>query len=251
MKPYRFDTPTRNNREQDFLARLETAAQESQTSFVEKAMNFALWAPRQNVARFLAQWHIFREHIVHVQGSIIECGVAFGGGIGAWSQFASILEPSNHTRRVIGFDTFEGFPGMAPEDDKAESHLNYQGGMAAPVEDEIRALAKLHDQNRPVGHIPRVELVKGDACQTIPEYVNNNPHLLVAALVLDFDIFEPTRRALEVFLDRMPLGGVIIFDELGVRDWPGETQAALPYLKGLRVRRLPFTSTISYAVVGE
>lgn len=250
-KPYRFDTPTRNNREVDFLAKLEGEAQGSQTSFVEKAMNFALWAPRQNVARFLAQWHIYREHIVGVQGSIIECGVAFGGGVGAWSHFASILEPSNHTRRVIGFDTFEGFPAMAPQDEKAESHLNYSGGMAAPVHDEIAALAKLHDQNRPVGHIPRVELVKGDACETINQYLIDNPHLVVAALVLDFDIYEPTKEALRLFLPRMPKGGVIVFDELGVRDWPGETQAVLPYLNDLRVRRLPFTSTISYAVVGE
>ena len=249
--PHRFEMPTRTGRERDFLANLEVAARNSQTSYVEKFANFPLWAPRQNVARFLAQWHVYREHILHVHGSIIECGVAFGSGLAAWAHFASIMEPANHTRRVIGFDTFSGFPGMAKEDDRAESKLNHAGGMAAPVDDEIAHLAMLHDHNRPNGHIPRVELVKGDACQTIREFVERTPSLVVAALVLDFDIYEPTKVALDVFMHRMPKGSVVIWDELGVRDWPGETLATLPYLRDFRIRRLPFTSTMSYAVVGE
>lgn len=246
---YRFELPTRTQKERDFLGHLESVARRSRTTNVERFMNFPLWAPQQNVARFLAQHQIYREHILPVQGSIVECGVAFGSGIMAWSHFATIFEPVNHVRRVIGFDTFEGFPGMAKQDEKAESQLNYAGGMAIPVEDEIAALAVLHDTNRPVGHIPRIELVKGDACETMPKYREQNPHLVVAALVLDFDIYEPTKVALETFLPLMPKGAVVIFDELGVRDWPGETQAALPYLRSLRVRRLPFASTISYAVL--
>lgn len=247
--PHRFEMPTRTVGEQDFLVRLEELAQQSQTSFVEKAANFPLWAPRQNVARFLAQWEIYREHVLPVHGSIIEGGVAFGGGLMAWAHFASILEPVNHTRRVIGFDTFSGFPSMAKEDERAESGLAYAGGMAAPVDAEIARLAELHDTNRAVGHIPRVELVKGDAFQTIPAFVKANPHLVVALLTLDFDIFAPTLIALESFLPLMPKGAVVVFDELNCKDWPGETQAALNLLPRMRLRRFPWASTISYAVM--
>jgi cephalosporin hydroxylase len=245
---YRFNLPTRTEKERWFLGRLEELAQQSQTTNVERFMNAALWMPRQNLARLMAQWEIY-QRVLEVHGSVIECGVAFGGGLLAWAHFASILEPVNHTRRVIGFDTFSGFPGMAKEDELAESGLAYAGGMAAPVEAEIAQLAELHDTNRAVGHISRVELVKGDACETIPRYVRENPHLIVALLVLDFDIYAPTAVALRTFLPLMPKGAVIVADELNCKDWPGETQAVLEFAPSLRLRRFPWVSTMSYAVL--
>lgn len=223
-------------------------AQASQTTNVERFVNFPLWSPRQNVARFLAQWEIY-QHVLNIHGSIVEGGVAFGGGLMAWAHFASILEPVNHVRRVIGFDTFAGFPGMAEQDARAESGLAYTGGMAAPVDEEIAHLAEIHDLNRPLGHIPRIELVKGDACETIPRYVRENPHLVVALLVLDFDIYDPTAAALEYFVPLMPRGAVIVFDELGCKDWPGETRAAQELIPTLRLQRFPWVSTMSYAVI--
>ena len=232
-----------------FCQNLNVKAHPSKTTNVERFANFPLWAPRQNVARFLAQWEIYREHVVNVHGSIIEGGVAFGGGLMAWAHFASILEPVNHSRRIVGLDTFEGFPGMSEHDALAESGLAYAGGMAAPVQQEIAALAALHDTNRAVGHIERIELVRGDACDTIPAFVEANPHLVVAALVLDFDIYPPTAVALRHFVPLMPRGGVIVFDELNCKDWPGETTAARDILSSLRLRRFPWCSTLSYAVM--
>lgn len=251
-KPYRFDLPTRTPREQDFLADLDQAARDSRTTNAERFMHFPLWAPRQAIARFLAQWELFKL-VQGVHGSVVECGVAFGGGLMAWAHFLSIAEPVAHTRRVIGFDTFEGFPEMAAADAGAESGLAYSGGMAIPLEDEIAKLAFIHDGNRAVGHIPRVELVKGDACATIPAYVAANQHLVVSALVLDFDIYEPTRVALEHLLPLVPKGGIVAFDEVNCKDWPGETRAVREsgLLDRYRLRRCAFTSTMSYVVVGE
>lgn len=250
-KPYRFATPTRTTKESVFIDEIEAAARESRTSYVEKFANFPLWAPRQNVARFLAQYEIYRNHILPIHGSIIEGGVCFGGGLMAWAHLVSIFEPVNHTRRVIGFDTFEGFPGLSEADEKAESGMAYAGGMAAPLDEELAALAALHDTNRAVGHIPRVELVKGDANKTIPQYVKDNPHLIVAALVLDFDIFDPTWVALSEFAPLMPRGGVVIFDELNCKDWPGETRAVMAQevLRLGKLQRFPYASTLSYLVI--
>lgn len=251
-KPYRFDLPTRTNQERGFLERLEEVAQQSQTSFVEKITNAAIWMPRQNLARLIVQWEIFKR-VLNVQGSIVECGVCFGGGFGAWGHFLSIADPFAHHRRVIGFDTFSGFPGMSEADAKAKSGLAYTGGMAAPVDEELKELASIHDLNRPVGHVPRLELVKGDACETIPRYVQDHPELVISLLTLDFDIAEPTRVALESFVPRMPKGAVICWDELGVADWPGETQATINHfgnLNGLRIERLPWASTICFAEIG-
>jgi len=78
----------------------------------------------------------------------------------------------------------------------------------------VRRAIKLYDRNRPIGHIPRVELVKGDAVQSIPAFIAENDHTVVALLYLDFDLYEPTKAALDAFLPRMPKGAVIAFDEL-------------------------------------
>lgn len=43
----------------------------------------------------------------------------------------------------------------------------------------------------------RVELVKGDVCQTIPEYVAQKPELGISRLHLDMDVYEPTLTALK------------------------------------------------------
>ena len=58
-------------------------------------------------------------------------------------------------------------------------------------------------------------------------FIKENPHLMVSLLFLDFDLYEPTKCALENFLPRMPLGGIIAFDELDNPLWPGETLAML------------------------
>lgn len=248
---YRFSEATRAPRERDFLIELESFIQDSSYSGVERMMNFPLYTPRQDVARFLSKYEIFKR-VLDVQGSVVECGVFFGGGLLTWAQLSAIFEPANHQRRVIGFDTFAGFPGLAEGDQGSESAEAREGGLAIDSYEEVRRAAELFDLNRPVGHIPKVELVAGDARVTIPQYVEDNPHLVVSLLYLDFDVYEPTKIALEHFYPRMPKGAVVAFDELNLRDWPGETVALLETLdiKSLRLERFPFGSTICFAQIG-
>src|ERR1700739_4837091 len=58
---------------------------------------------RQDLARFLVRYEIFTLNL-GVNGSVVECGVLACGGLMTWAQCSSILEPYNHTRRVVGFD---------------------------------------------------------------------------------------------------------------------------------------------------
>ena len=69
--------------------------------------NFAKYASRQSITRFLARDKIFRE-ILDVHGSIIECGVYMGQGLMHWAQLSSIYEPvGGVTREVFGFDSLD------------------------------------------------------------------------------------------------------------------------------------------------
>ena len=81
---------------------------------------------------------------------------------------------------------------------------------------------------------------------TAPGYLKNNPHLVVALLYLDLDLYEPTKVAMQTFLPRMPKGAIIAFDELNHPDWPGETIAIMEEIgiRNLRIERFPFDSVL-------
>src|SRR5262249_28589713 len=156
-------------------------------------------------------------------------------------------EPVNHTRKIIGFDTFEGFPSLNDKDVIGNSDHLSVGGLNAGAFADIQQGVALYDVNRPLNHIPKIELVKGDITHTMPAYVKANPHLVVALLYLDVDLYEPTKMALECLVERMPRGAVIVFDELNTKLFPGETLAVHEVLglHRLRIERFPFDSYVS------
>ncbi len=223
------------------------------TSF-EKMENFTKYVSSTTIARFLCKYEMMKQ-ILNVQGSIIECGVLYGGGLMTWAQLSSILEPMNHQRKVIGFDTFSGFTEPAKQDIAPKtSELVVEGGLAVDSLEDMQECVKIYDIYRPLGHIEKVKLVKGDAKDTIPQYIKDNPHMIVSLLYLDFDIYEPTCLALENFLPRIPKGGIIAFDQLNSESFPGETQAFIDKMgifgiSKLRIQRFLFGTSISYVVM--
>jgi len=247
-KQYR--STIRSEKEQSYAARMEQCIADSPFSNLERLQNFSLYTPRQDLTNFLIRYEIFKR-VLQVQGSIIECGVLRGAGLMAWAQFSAIFEPTNHQRRVVGFDTFSGFPRLSQQDRANESEDAHPGGLAVDSYDHLRHCVELFDMNRFVGHVPKVELVRGDATKSIPQYLKENPQLIVSLLYLDFDLYEPTLVALKHFLPRMPKGAVIAFDELNLKDWRGESIAVLESLnlREYRIERCSFGSAISFAQI--
>jgi len=220
-------------------------------SWESKLENFPKYVRRQNLTRFMSLYEIFKR-VLTVKGSIVECGVHQGFGVMTWAKLSAILEPVNLTRRIYGFDTFAGFPTVSEADRSAASMHVKEGDLYADSFDELVELGAINDSTRYLGHIPKVHLIRGDACRTIPAFLKDSPHVIASLLFLDFDLYEPTRVALENFLPRMPKGAIVAFDELDNPLWPGETLAMLEFLKEykLHIQRLPFDPYIGFAEVG-
>ena len=218
-------------------------------SIETKLENFPKYVRRQHLKRFLAMYEIFKL-ILPVKGSIVECGVFRGFSLMAWAKLSTILEPENLTRRVYGFDSFSGFPSVN-EADRTGAGVAEPGDFHTTSHDELRELIRAYDQDRFLGHIPKVQLIPGDATKTIPEFVKQNDYLLISLLYLDFDLYEPTKIALEQLVPRMPRGAVVAFDELDNPIWPGETKALLEMLPvgRLKIQRLEWDPYIGYAVL--
>jgi hypothetical protein len=218
-------------------------------SIESKLENFPKYVRRQHLKRFLAMYELFKL-IVPVKGSIVECGVFRGFSLMSWAKLSSILEPENLTRRIYGFDSFNGFPSVS-SNDRSGSGIAEVGDFQTSSYDELIELLRVYDQDRFLGHIPKVQLIRGDASKTIPEFVQQNRHLLVSLLFIDLDLYEPTKAALEHILPRMPKGSIVAFDELDNPIWPGETEALLEKLplNRLRIQRFDWDPYIGFAIL--
>jgi hypothetical protein len=228
---------------------VERIFNECSDSLEVKLENFPKYVRRNHLKRFLAMYELFKLALP-VKGSVVECGVFRGFGVMTWAKLSTMLEPENLTRRIYGFDSFDGFPTVGKKDKSAFANPE-AGDLRSSSFDELKELIAEYDRDRFLGHIPKVELVPGDITASAPAFLESHPHLLVSLLFIDCDLYEPTRAALETFLPRMPKGAVIAFDELDNPIWPGETLAAVDSkrLSGLRLRRFEWDPYIAYAVL--
>ncbi|HPB24156.1 MAG TPA: TylF/MycF/NovP-related O-methyltransferase [Bacteroidales bacterium] len=239
----------RRNSEKEAVEEYAHIFDKSTDTTASKLQNFIKYVRRQDITKLLARYEIFKK-VLHTKGSIVECGVFKGAGLMSWALFSDMLEPVNLTRRIYGFDTFEGFPNVNEKDNNLLRNPGI-GDLKAEVYDELSELIRVFDKNRFLGHISKVSLVKGDVCKTIPDFIEKNQHLMVSLLFLDMDLYEPTKAAIQNFVPRMPQGSIIAFDELDNPIWPGETVALLETLgiNKLALKRLDFDPYIAYAEI--
>jgi hypothetical protein len=197
----------------------------------------------------LSLYEIFKR-VLPVKGSIVECGVYKGFSLMAWANFSAVLEPANLTRRIYGFDTFEGFPRVASQD--ANKLMTPEPGqLSSNSFTELTELIKVYDSNRFLGHVNKVNLIPGDITKTVPDFISKNQHLVVSLLFLDLDLYDSTKVALENFYPRMPKGAILAFDELDNPIWPGETTALLETIgiNRLKLERIEFDPYIGFATI--
>ena len=215
---------------------------------------FPRYVQWQWLARFVNLYELYRT-IVPLKGAIIDAGVLWGFSFMSFVRLRAMLEPLRTDRFIYGFDSFAGFPAVSEHDRPPQGKPPKVGHLDAGRAslDELHALLQADENALKPDSIWRDRLIAGDACETMPRFVAEHPHLVVSLLFLDFDIYEPTRVALETFVPRMPRGAVIAFDELNSPEWPGETLAVEHVLgiSTLRLRRVEPYVGLSYAVIGD
>jgi len=94
--------------------------------------------------------------------------------------------------------------------------------------------------------------VEGDIEETVPGFVEENQGVRFSLIHFDCDLYRPTKAALRALWPRLSRGGIMLFDEYGIADWPGETRAVDEFLAenpGLRVKTLSWTNAPAGYVV--
>ena len=202
----------------------------------ELLVNLGLYMRSGALAKLLFLNELY-EKIIPIPGLICEFGVWWGQSLVLFENLRAVHEPYNHMRRVIGFDTFTGYPAVGAQDKRSQTISEGVYSVVAGYENYLGELIDYHEQENVMSHIKKHVLVKGDATQTVPRYFEENKEAIVALAFFDMALYEPTKVCLEAIQPRLVKGSIVAFDELGHRDYPGETQAAFETL-GLRNHRL-------------
>ena len=212
----------------------------SQNSAFEHENGFIQQSSLDRMGKIIAHYELYKK-IQGLPGVILECGVFKGNSLIQFATFRNLLE-AEHGRKIVGFDTFGKVPPTKFANDKKylQGFINVAGDSALSEKELNGILAKKR--------IGNVELVAGDIVKTVPEYIKKNPHLKIALLHIDTDIYEPAKVILENLYDKVVKGGVIAFDDYGT--FPGETKAADDFFadKKIRIEKFSWTHIPSFIV---
>jgi len=181
---------------------------------------FGLYAGTQTLATRLMAYEVVKQS-VSVPGHIMEFGVWDGSNLMFMAKLLELLQPAT-CKQVFGFDNFAGLPAPHALDGvDAKSMVGHYKGN----EEVLRKAIDLYDMD------DFVQLVVGDALETIPAFEKEFPEAMVSLAWIDFDLYEPCKVALDFLAQRLSVGGIIVFDEAISSAWPGETVAMREFLE--------------------
>ena len=155
----------------------------------------------------------------------MEFGIWWGQNIVLFENLRAVHEPYNYSRKIIGFDTFEGYPELSDKD--IESETIKVGGyiVSENYKEYLDELIDYHEKENVMGHIKKHEIIKGDAILTIDNYLNKHPETIIALANFDMALYEPTKKVLQAIKPHLIKGSIIVMDEINDSAYPGETIA--------------------------
>jgi hypothetical protein len=152
-----------------------------------------------------------------IRGVYVECGFGFGRSFAVLSHFAS-----RYKRKIYGFDSFEGFPNVL-EIDRSERNPKI-GEWAVRTYKEAEKMI----ENLGIFKFNHEFALKK---LIFEEGINSPiPHEKIALLHIDLDLYEGYKYALLTFWDQVQSGGIVVFDEYMLSNWPGATAAINEFL---------------------
>lgn len=188
----------------------------------EKERSLGLFLRGSLLARLLAIADIYRR-IVDIPGSIFDVGTWRGQTAVVCENLRAIFEPLHFNRRIVCFDTFEGYKGFSDKDKATKLHRDGTYALSEDYAEFLRRLLVLHEKSNAMGHNHgKHQVIKGDCRETIPRFFADNPHEYLALAFFDVNSYEPTLQAFEPVWGRLVPGGVVAFWQLTRNTIPAE-----------------------------
>ena len=169
--------------------------------------NLHLFIPRLTFDRILAIDFLYKKIINH-SGVILEFGCRYGGNLVLYNNLCGTYEPYNYTRKIYGFDTFQGFPTVNDIDDAGIGDYSVMKN----YELQLDEILNIHQNYSPISHITKNNLLKGDVRVTLPEFLKHNSRVF-ALVYFDMDLYAPTLEVLKLIKPFLAKGTIIVFDD--------------------------------------
>jgi len=212
-----------------------------------------LW--KSHIERHLAIYELYKKSS-ELPGSVAEFGVHNGSTYFFLARLLEIFHKAHFEKyqscshHLYGFDTFEGIVRHHKEDETNEAGVQNKLGGFNQNKDIFFKDLETFKTNTEIAD--RLHVIEGDACLTFPKFSEENPGVRFRFVLMDFDIYEPTKVVLESIINHMVPGGIIAFDEYAFPGWPGETKAVDEFIKkhGLKLKSVSHTFAPSaYTVI--
>ena len=190
---------------------------------------FNLPLDRGVVERLLYFRRMF-ERVANIAGDVVECGV---GKAKSFQMLALLAYEEGRGRHLWGFDSFEGYPEVSPED-RSPRNLHKGDWNVINAEDVFPIL-----QGAGLGREfldSHVTVVKG----FFEDALAKTPIEGIALLHLDVNLYRSYLTCLEELFPKVAPGGVVMFDEYMNEDeaikCPGAKKAIDEFFSGTSYR---------------
>lgn len=191
----------------------------------EKERSLGLFLRGSLLARILAITDIYKQ-IVNIPGAIFDIGTWRGQTAVICENLRAIYEPLHFNRRIVCFDTFDGYKGFS-EKDKASS-LHQDGTYGVGGDDYAEFLKHIliqHEKSNAMGHNHgKHKVLKGDCRVTIPSFLAENPNEYVALAFFDVNSYDPTLKAFDHIWEKLVPGGIVALWQLTRDTIPAEAR---------------------------
>jgi hypothetical protein len=191
----------------------------------EKERSLGLFLRASLLARIFAIADIYKL-IVGIPGAVFDVGTWRGQTAVVCENLRAIFEPLHFNRRIVCFDTFDGYTGFSGKDKATDLHRDGTYALGSGDYAEfLRQLLVLHEKSNAMGHNHgKHRVIKGDCRQSIPRFLEENPNEYVALAFFDVNAYEPTLQAFEQIWPRLVPGGVTAFWQLSRSTVPAESR---------------------------
>lgn len=193
--------------------------------------NFGLFARSSALSKIFFLYEAYSK-IRALPGDIYVFGVWLGQDMVVFESMRAMLEPYNVSRKIIGFDTFDGYKGLSGKDNVSEETVKSGYIVERDYQVFLERLLSYHRAENTMGHAVTHRLVGGDISETCPRYFGDNQASMVALAYFDIALYAPTKAALDAISPRLMPGSVIALDEMNDPRYSGETVAFREWANG-------------------
>ena len=148
--------------------------------------------------------------ISSVPGSLVEVGSWYGQSSILFENIRAIIEPFNFTRKIVSFDTFNGYNETSGLNILSDEISKYKVN-----DDWTDTLESIQAAHKAINNSASKFLnIKGDILNTIPEYLRDNCEP-IALVYYDIATYETIKFAFNSLIPYISKGGIFVFDDYG------------------------------------